>query len=75
MPEITGAEALKTTLANEGVEVIFGVPGVHIMGSMNTLYQSEEIRWISTRHEQATAFIAFDYARTPRITKGAYLKK
>ncbi|MFC1901191.1 thiamine pyrophosphate-binding protein [Chloroflexota bacterium] len=64
MSEMTGAEALKTTLEREGVEVIFGVPGVHIMGLMNALYQSEEIRWITTRHEQAAAFMAFGYART-----------
>ncbi len=64
MTEMTGAEALRETLANEGVEVIFGVPGVHIMGLMNALYQRKDIRWITTRHEQAAAFMAFGYART-----------
>ncbi len=64
MIEMTGAEALKETLAQEGVEVIFGVPGVHIMELMDKLYQSEEIRWITTRHEQTAAFMAFGYART-----------
>ncbi len=64
MTEMTGAEALRETLVQEGAEVIYGVPGVHIMGLMNALYQREDIRWITTRHEQAAAFMAFGYART-----------
>ena len=47
----------------EGVRVIFGLPGVQLYHAMDALYQEPGIRFISTRHEQATAYMADGYSR------------
>jgi len=60
----TGAEILVDTLAAEGVETIFGLPGVQLDYIFDALYRRRnEIRVIHTRHEQATAYMAFGYAQ------------
>jgi acetolactate synthase-1/2/3 large subunit len=64
MPKMTGAEALVVSLINEGVDTIFGLPGVQIMDAIDAIYRSKSIRWISTRHEQTAAYMAYGYART-----------
>ena len=64
MKKLTGSDALISSLAHEGVEVIFGVPGEHIMGILDSVYKQPGMRWISTRQEQTAAFMAFGYART-----------
>ena len=64
MSEMTGAEALVDSLANENVEVIFGVPGVQTMDILDALYKHDRIRWITVRHEQSAGYMAFGYART-----------
>ena len=64
MPAMNGAEALITSLAREGVEVIFGLPGVQVMEALDALYRQPKIRWVSVRHEQTAAYMAFGYART-----------
>ena len=63
MTYISGAEALTTLLIQEGVEVVFGIPGVQIMAAVDAIYRSNKIRWISTRHEQTAAYMAYGYAR------------
>ena len=60
----TGAEIMIEALRREQVEVIFGIPGVQIMGLLDTIYQTGTVRWITVRHEQTAAFMAFGYART-----------
>jgi acetolactate synthase-1/2/3 large subunit len=64
MPYLSGAEILIKSLAGEGVEVIFGIPGVQIMDAVDAIYRDKSIRWISTRHEQTAAYMAYGYART-----------
>jgi len=64
MSEMTGAEALIESLSHEEVEVIFGIPGVQIMELLDTLYRNGRVRWISVRHEQTAAYMAFGYARS-----------
>lgn len=61
---MTGAQALVRSLAAEGVEVIFGLPGVHAMPIYDALYDHREIRYIGVRHEQAAAYMADGYARS-----------
>jgi len=61
---MTGAEVLIESLSREGVEVIFGIPGVQIMELLDTFYRSRKVDWITVRHEQSAAFMAFGYART-----------
>ncbi len=34
------------------------------MDAVDAVYRSGGIRWISTRHEQTAAYMAFGYART-----------
>ena len=51
------------SLYREGVRVIFGLPGVQLYHAMDALYDESGIRFITTRHEQATAYMADGYAR------------
>jgi acetolactate synthase-1/2/3 large subunit len=62
MARMSGAEALVALLVREGVEVVFGLPGVQIMDAIDAIYQDGHIRWISTRHEQTAAYMAYGYA-------------
>ncbi len=63
MVKMSGGEALAKSLANEGVEVVFGIPGIQIYGIVAGLRDEPSIRMISTRHEQATTYMADGYAR------------
>jgi len=60
----TGAEILVDALAAEGVDTIFGLPGVQLDYIFDALYgRQDAIRVIHTRAEQATAYMAFGYAQ------------
>lgn len=59
---VKAAELLVRCLENEGVEAIFGIPGEENVDILDVLADSK-IRFISTRHEQAAAFIADVYGR------------
>ena len=61
--KLSGGEALAKSLANEGVEVVFGIPGIQIYGIIAGLRDEPGIRMITTRHEQATTYMADGYAR------------
>jgi acetolactate synthase-1/2/3 large subunit len=63
MARMTGGQALVASLRREGVEVIFGLPGVQLYGAMAALRAEPRIRFIATRHEQATTYMADGYAR------------
>jgi acetolactate synthase-1/2/3 large subunit len=60
---MTGGEALVRQLVREGVRVVFGVPGVQLYGVLAALRDEPAIRFITTRHEQATSYMADGYAR------------
>lgn len=62
-PEITGAQALVAQLEVIGVEVVFGIPGVHNLAIFDALSRSKTIRTIVVRHEQTAAYAADGYAR------------
>ena len=64
MPVMNGAQALARSLAREGVEVIFALPGVQIMDAFDALYHEPSIRLVLVRHEQSAAYMADGYART-----------
>ena len=59
---VKAAELLVRCLENEGVEVIFGIPGEENVDILDVLLDSK-IRFITTRHEQAAAFMADVYGR------------
>ena len=56
------AELFVRCLENEGVKFIFGLPGEENLDIMDALLDSP-IRFITTRHEQAAAFMADVYGR------------
>ena len=60
---MTGGQALVQALYREGVRVIFGVPGMQQYHAVDAVHQEPRIRYISTRHEQATTYMADGYAR------------
>lgn len=64
MTRMTGAQALVRSLATEGIEIVFGLPGVHAMPIYDALYDHREIHYIGVRHEQAAAYMADGYARS-----------
>ncbi|MGY9013018.1 MAG: thiamine pyrophosphate-binding protein, partial [Rhodobacterales bacterium] len=55
-------ERLVQELANRGVEVVFGIPGVHTVELYRGLGGSP-IRHVTSRHEQGAGFMADGYAR------------
>ena len=63
MARMTGGEALVRSLERAGVRVVFGLPGVQLYGVMAALRESTAIRFVVTRHEQATSYMADGYAR------------
>ena len=63
MARMTGGEALVAQLVREGGRVVFGVPGVQLYGVMAALRDERAVRFITTRHEQSTTYMADGYAR------------
>ena len=63
MATMSGGEALVKSLVAEGVEVVFGIPGVQMYGIGAALRDEPGICMITTRHEQATTYMADGYAR------------
>ena len=63
MARMTGGEALAKSLFGEGVRVVFGLPGVQIYGVLAGLRDQPGLSMITTRHEQATGYMADGFAR------------
>jgi acetolactate synthase-1/2/3 large subunit len=63
MSRLTGGQAVVAQLEREGVDVAFGMPGVHTLDIYDALVDSE-IDHVTTRHEQGAGFMADGYART-----------
>ncbi len=62
---LTGGQALVQCLKAQGVEVVFGLPGVQLDWLFDALYyERDAIRVYHTRHEQAVSYMADGYART-----------
>ncbi len=58
----TCGEALVALLEKYGVEIVFGIPGVHTLELYRGLVGSK-IRHVLPRHEQGAGFMADGYAR------------
>src|ERR687898_182988 len=58
----TGAQVIVKQLEAAGVEVCFGLPGVHNLALWEALRESP-VRLVGVRHEQAAAYAADGYAR------------
>ena len=63
MATMTGGEALVAQLVREGGRVVFGVPGVQLYGVMAALRDEPAVKFVTTRHEQSTTYMADGYAR------------
>ena len=63
MTAMSGGEALVEALVREGVEVVFGIPGIHMSGIVVALRDEPRIRMVTTRHEAAATHMADGYAR------------
>ncbi len=63
MVRITGGEAVVASLVGQGINTIFGLPGVQNDALFAALYDARDaIRLIHTRHEQGAAYMALGYA-------------
>lgn len=61
-----GSEAAVECLRSEGVNVVFGLAGLHTEPILDVLYNARDIRYISVRHEQVATFMACGYAKVSR---------
>ncbi|NUT99640.1 MAG: thiamine pyrophosphate-binding protein [Saccharothrix sp.] len=59
---VSGARRLVEVLGAHGVEVVFGLPGVHNLPIWEALRESS-IRLVGVRHEQTAVYAADGYAR------------
>ena len=60
---LTGGQIVCESLIQEGVYVIFGLPGGAILPLYQTLPEYPQLRHILVRHEQGAAHAADGYAR------------
>ena len=61
--KITGGQSLIHSLYSEGVKVIFGLAGVQMYHAIISILDYPEMKFITTRHEQASTYMADGYAR------------
>ena len=64
MARMSGGSAIVRSLLKHGVDTVFGLPGVQIYSLFDALYEARHIKVIGARHEQATAYMAFGYAKS-----------
>ena len=63
MRRMPASQAVVEALRGEGVRVVFGLPGGHVIGIFDALYHANDIAFFRTRHEHAAAHMAFAYAQ------------
>ncbi len=65
MPSLTTGQAIVESLLSHGVDTVFGIPGAHTYDLFDALHGAgDQIRFITTRHEQAAGYLAFGYAKS-----------
>jgi tartronate-semialdehyde synthase len=64
MGKMQAAEAMVKILEDEGVEVIFGIPGAGILPFYSALRKSDKIKHYLARHEEGASHSADGYARS-----------
>lgn len=63
--KMTGGTALVRALTENGIDTVFGLPGIQLDGLFNAFYDARNsLRVINARHEQGTAYMAFGYAQS-----------
>jgi acetolactate synthase-1/2/3 large subunit len=63
LSSLTGGQSLIRCLYNEGIRVIFGLPDVQMYHTIIPILDYPDMKFITTRHEQATTYMADGYAR------------
>jgi acetolactate synthase-1/2/3 large subunit len=63
MTRRAGAQLLVKSLVGEGVDLLFGIPGVGTLAVYDAFVDHPELRHIEVRHEQSAIFMADGYAR------------
>jgi acetolactate synthase-1/2/3 large subunit len=61
--QMSGAEIFVKTLADLGVDVVFGYPGGAVLNIYDALFQHSKVRHMLCRHEQGAVHMADGYAR------------
>jgi acetolactate synthase I/II/III large subunit len=62
---MTGGQALVQQLKMEGIDTIFGLPGIQLDWAFDAIYEEKDhFKVYYTRHEQATGYMADGYARS-----------
>lgn len=65
MTERTGGGLLADALIAQGVNTVFGIPGVQLDAAADALYdRADRVEFICARNEQATTYMADGYARS-----------
>ena len=63
MAKLSGGEALAKSLVREGIDTVFGLPGVQMYGLIAGIRDEPGLRMITARHEYSTTHMADGYAR------------
>lgn len=63
MPRISAMDAVVSILKDEGVDVVFGIPGAAILPLYQALSKREDIQSITVRHEEGATHAADGWAR------------
>lgn len=64
MAKMTGGDALTQALISEGVDTVFGIPGVQLDGLTDGMYRrQDDVHLMVPRHEQSTTYMADGYHR------------
>ncbi len=64
--EISGAEIIVRSLAEEGVEFVFGYPGGAVLEIYDAIFKQNAFKHVLVRHEQAAAHAADAYSRSSK---------
>ena len=64
MPVMTGGQAVVRALIDNGVDTVFGIPGVQLDPLYDAFYERRNnLKVVHSRHEQGAAFMAMGYAQ------------
>ena len=64
MAKMSCGDAVTQSLISHGVDTVFGLPGAQVYGLFDAFHRAgHRLTVIGARHEQATAYMAYGYAR------------
>lgn len=65
MTTMTGGDAIAESLVANGVDTVFGIPGIQLDNLFDAFHRRRNrLRVIHTRHEQGAAYMAMGYAQS-----------